>query len=116
MTRQLIAASEQRLELQAQLFACTPVTPRILFVAAGLKQQCTRADTLRDFCTIACISLLIPEGGMLVFFPSLLFPAVEEVKTRGRVESVSPGAGQGVGILLTGTAEQIPAVKVMDLC
>lgn len=64
---QLIAASEQRLEPQAQLFDCTPATPLILFMAAGLKQQHTRADTFWDFCTIVCDSPLIPEGEMFVF-------------------------------------------------
>lgn len=66
--KQLIAASEQRLQPQAQLFDCTPVTPLILLMAAGLKQQHTRADMLRFSCTVVCNSLLIPEGGMLVFF------------------------------------------------
>lgn len=80
--------------------------PLIVFMAAGLKQQHTRADTLPDFHTAACERLLIPEGGTLVFIFQLL-SAVEEVAAQGQIENSAPGAGQGVSMLLKGTSPRL---------
>lgn len=76
--------------------------PLIVFMAAGLKQQHTRADTLPGFHTAACERLLIPEGGTLVFIS-----AVEEVTAQGQIENSAPGAGQGVSMLLKGTSPRL---------